>query len=52
MAIYGWFFEQLIAKQGELYTNNNNGRTDRATAVEFEKNGAGLNILKRMGNIN
>ncbi|MGV8981309.1 ABC transporter substrate-binding protein [Clostridium sp.] len=46
MAIYGWFFEQLIAKQGQLYANNNNGRTDRATAVEFEKNGAGLNILK------
>jgi sn-glycerol 3-phosphate transport system substrate-binding protein len=46
MAIYGWFFEQLIAKQGALYTNNNNGRTDRATTVEFEKNGAGLNILK------
>jgi sn-glycerol 3-phosphate transport system substrate-binding protein len=46
MAIYGWFFEQLIAKQGELYANNTNGRTQKATAVEFDKNGAGLNLLK------
>lgn len=27
MAIYGWFFEQLIAVQGEFYADNNNGRT-------------------------
>jgi sn-glycerol 3-phosphate transport system substrate-binding protein len=46
MAIYGWFFEQLIAKQGQLYANNANGRTQKATAVEWDKNGAGLNLLK------
>jgi sn-glycerol 3-phosphate transport system substrate-binding protein len=42
MAIYGWFFEQLVAKQGALYANNGNGRTAKATAVEWDKNGAGL----------
>lgn len=52
MAIYGWFFEQLIAKQGALYTNNNNGRTENATSVEFDKNGAGLNVLKQWQALN
>lgn len=46
MAIYGWFFEQLIAKQGAIYSNNNNGRAAASTAVEFDKNSSGLNILK------
>lgn len=46
MAIYGWFFEQLIAKQGAMYSDNDNGRTAKATAVAFDKNGAGLNVLK------
>lgn len=45
MAVYGWFFEQLLAKQGALYANNGNGRKDKATAVEWDKSGAGLNIL-------
>lgn len=26
-----WFFEQMLAKQGALYVNNDNGRSDRAT---------------------
>lgn len=46
MAVYGWFFEQLMVKQGQLYANNENGRKDKATAVEFDKNGAGLKIFK------
>lgn len=46
MAVYGWFFEQLMAKQGLSYVNNGNGRTDKATAVEFDKNNGGLNIYK------
>jgi len=44
LAIYGWFFEQLLAKQGSFYANNGNGRDARATAVIFN-NDAGLNIL-------
>jgi sn-glycerol 3-phosphate transport system substrate-binding protein len=46
MAVYGWFFEQLIGKQGLNYANNGNGRTSKATAVEFDQNGAALNIIK------
>lgn len=46
LAVYGWFFEQFMAKQGLSYVNNGNGRTDKATAVEFDKNGGGLNIYK------
>lgn len=46
MAIYGWFFEQLMVKQGQFYANNENGRKDKAAAVEFDKNGAGLKIFK------
>lgn len=46
MAIYGWYFEQLLIKQGADYANNGNGRTGKATSVVFDKNGAGLKILK------
>lgn len=46
--IYGWFFEQFIAKQGKNFANSDNGRTgDGATAVEFDSNGAGKNILDK-----
>lgn len=45
LGIYGWFFEQFICKQGLEYADNGNGRKDAATAVDFDKNGAGLNIL-------
>ena len=31
MAIYGWFFEQLLATSGGLYLDNGNGRDARAT---------------------
>ena len=41
-AIYGWFFEQQIAGQGQYYADNENGRKAAATAVDFDKNGAGL----------
>lgn len=48
MAIYGWFFEQLLAHQGYDYVNGGNGRTDKPTAVTWnqgqERQGA-LNIL-------
>ncbi len=45
MAVYGWFFEQLMAKQDLDYGNNGNGRKDKATAVDFDKNGGGLKIF-------
>lgn len=45
LAIYGWFFEQLTCKQQLNYVNNSNGRADVATAVEFDSNDAGVNIL-------
>lgn len=45
MGIYGWFFEQLISKQGLEYANNGNGRKEVATAVAFDENGAAKNIL-------
>ena len=46
LSIYGWFFEQFNAKQGALYANNGNGREAAATAVDFDKNGAGLKTLE------
>lgn len=45
LGIYGWFFEQFICKQGLQYADNGNGREGAATSVEFDKNGAALNIL-------
>jgi sn-glycerol 3-phosphate transport system substrate-binding protein len=35
-AIYGWLLEQLIASNGDLYCNNDNGRSDKATEVLFD----------------
>ena len=45
LGIYGWFFEEFIAKQGLKYADNGNGRQGAATAVDFDKNGAALSIL-------
>lgn len=45
LGIYGWFFEQFIGKQGLEYANNGNGRTEPATSVAFDENGAAENIL-------
>ncbi len=46
LGIYGWFFEQWMSKQGLPYANNGNGREERATAVDFDKNQGGLNVAK------
>lgn len=46
LGIYGWFFEQFICKQQLNYVNNDNGRSDAATSVEFDFNGGALNIVK------
>ena len=35
MAIYGWFFEQLLAVSDGQYLNNGNGRNALATAATF-----------------
>lgn len=45
LGIYGWFFEQFGCKQGAAYANNGNGRTDAATAVDFDQNGSGARTL-------
>lgn len=45
LGIYGWFFEQFVCKQQENYVDNGNGRTGAATAVDFDKNGAGVKTL-------
>ena len=52
MGIYGWFFEQLISKQGLEYANNGNGREEAATAVAFDENGAAKNILTAWKELN
>ncbi|MFC0627162.1 ABC transporter substrate-binding protein [Kribbella deserti] len=36
-AIYGWFVEQLIAQSGTTYCDNDNGRKDLATKVQFDE---------------
>jgi sn-glycerol 3-phosphate transport system substrate-binding protein len=35
MAIYGWFFEQILAASGGLYLDNGNGRDALATKATF-----------------
>lgn len=35
MLTYGWFFEQLVATQGGLYVNEDNGRAGDATEAVF-----------------
>lgn len=45
LGIYGWFFEQFTCKQQAFYADNDNGRSKAATAVDFDKNGAGVKTL-------
>lgn len=45
-AIYGWFFEQNLAGLGATYGNNDNGRSGAVTEVDFNTNGAGLQVLQ------
>lgn len=45
--IYGWFYEAFLAGLDALYVNNDNGRTARATAIDYDKNGAGKIILEK-----
>jgi sn-glycerol 3-phosphate transport system substrate-binding protein len=41
----GWYFEQILANSGGLYFNENNGRTGRATEVEFNS-GQGVEVFE------
>ena len=45
LGIYGWFFEQFTCKQQANYADSGNGRDAAATAVDFDKNGAGVKTL-------
>jgi len=36
-ALYGWFLEQMTAKQDQLFCNNGNGRDRNATRVNFNQ---------------
>ncbi len=45
IAIYGWFFEQLLARQGALYANHGNGRDAPATAVVYNQEEEGPRVL-------
>lgn len=45
LSIYGWFFEQLLCKQGLAYADNENGRKAAATRVAFDTNGGAEKIL-------
>ena len=51
MLTYGWFFEELVATQGGLYVNEENGRSGDATEAVF--NGAeGLNVFRFLNDMN
>lgn len=46
LSIYGWFFENLLAGTNNLYVNGGNGRTEPATAIEYDTNGGGKLVLE------
>ncbi|WP_431030532.1 ABC transporter substrate-binding protein [Lysinibacillus sp. LZ02] len=49
--LYGWFFEEMLATQGGLYVDADNGRTDQATQALF--NGEeGLRIFEFLKEMN
>jgi sn-glycerol 3-phosphate transport system substrate-binding protein len=51
MLSYGWFFEELVATQGGLYVNNDNGRKEDATKSLF--NGKeGLRVFQFLDEMN
>lgn len=51
MLTYGWFFEELVATQGGLYVNKDNGRTGDATKAVF--NGEeGLRVFQWLNEMN
>lgn len=51
MQIYGWYFEQWMALQGQELANNGNGRQDRATETNLTSDAARA-IMEFWNNIN
>lgn len=51
MATIGWFVEQLLANQGALYLDNDNGRSGNATEALVNSE-EGLNIFKWLDEMN
>ncbi|NGP43994.1 ABC transporter substrate-binding protein [Bacillaceae bacterium SIJ1] len=51
MATIGWFFEQLLANQGALYLNNDNGRSGDPTEALVNSE-EGLNIFNWLNDMN
>ncbi|WP_245579688.1 ABC transporter substrate-binding protein [Alteribacter aurantiacus] len=49
--IYGWFFEQLLANQGALYLNNDNGRDGDGTEALINEE-AGVNVFEWLQEMN
>lgn len=47
-----WLFLEWLCMQGLNYADNDDGRTQRATAVEYDKNGGGLKILNKLKEVN
>lgn len=45
LRVYGWFVEQFIAKEGELFVNQGNGREEVATEVAFIESDVMLEVL-------
>ncbi|MCL4515301.1 MAG: ABC transporter substrate-binding protein [Firmicutes bacterium] len=43
--LVAWFFEEYLANQNALFTDNNNGRTDNVTRVAFDSP-AGIRTMK------
>ncbi|ENH97143.1 family 1 extracellular solute-binding protein [Gracilibacillus halophilus YIM-C55.5] len=48
---YGWFFEELVATQGGLFVNHDNGRTDDATEALFNEE-EGLRVFELIDDMN
>lgn len=50
MLNYGWFFEELVAAQGGLYVDNDNGRSGDPTKAVFdgEEGQNAFNLIKEM----
>lgn len=51
MATIGWYFEQLLANQGELFLNNDNGFSGKPTETLINGE-AGLKIFQWLDNMN
>ncbi|WP_353948660.1 ABC transporter substrate-binding protein [Sporolactobacillus sp. Y61] len=48
---YGWFFEQLLAEQGGMYVDNENGRKGDAKKVAFNDE-KGLKVFQLISDMN